>query len=472
MNGNGFKNVFQFLILFFLFSSVVDGLKLTNLIIPVLADSRKSMLLDCQFDVEGEELYSVKWYKTYREFFRYMPQNIPNTMYFPVKGIYLVQRTDCNSQHCKIELDHLKRETSSGLYSCEVTTDYPSFTTILQSRNVTVATLPLEGPKLEGLQDAYYEDDVLEADCTSSPSDPASILTWYINYRQAPADFIIKTKVWLVDGLQAQSKSIRFAISREYLRNDTDIYIVDGLKLTNLIIPALVDTRKSMLLDCQFDMEGEELYSVKWYKGIEEFFRYIPRNIPNTMYFPLTGIHLVQRTVDCDNQHCKIELDHLNRQTSSGLYFCEVTADAPSFTTILQSQNVTVATLSLEGPKLEGLQDAYHEGDVLEVDCILSPSDPASILTWYINYDQAPADFVGETKVWLVDGLHAQSKSIRFAVSPQYLGNATDIDSMQLHCVSTLPDLPAQPQTVTKSIHIILFNYTESDNDYNNLTNF
>ena len=29
-------------------------------------------------------------------------------------------------------------------------------------------------------------------------------------------------------------------------------------------------------LQCIFDMEGEELYSVKWYKAGHEFFRYIP----------------------------------------------------------------------------------------------------------------------------------------------------------------------------------------------------
>ena len=27
---------------------------------------------------------------------------------------------------------------------------------------------------------------------------------------------------------------------------------------------------------CRFDLEGEELYSIKWYKDGDEFYRYIP----------------------------------------------------------------------------------------------------------------------------------------------------------------------------------------------------
>ena len=29
-------------------------------------------------------------------------------------------------------------------------------------------------------------------------------------------------------------------------------------------------------LTCKYDLEGEELYSVKWYKDGNEFYRYIP----------------------------------------------------------------------------------------------------------------------------------------------------------------------------------------------------
>nr|CAH7769113.1 unnamed protein product [Callosobruchus chinensis] len=39
--------------------------------------------------------------------------------------------------------------------------------------------------------------------------------------------------------------------------------------------PPVADPRSDTTLDCQFDMGGEELYAVKWYKDDQEFFRYV-----------------------------------------------------------------------------------------------------------------------------------------------------------------------------------------------------
>ncbi|KAK4887615.1 hypothetical protein RN001_003886 [Aquatica leii] len=240
----------------------------------------------------------------------------------------------------------------------------------------------------------------------------------------------------------------------------THSVIVDGLKLTNLIIPVLADSRKPMQLDCQFDMEGEELSSVMWYKDNAEFFRYTPNTMPNKKVFPVKGVRLVLPNTDCNRQHCKIELDYLSKPTSAGLYSCQITSESPTFSFAHKSQNVTIATLPLEEPKLEGLQDFYSIGDILEANCTSSPSDPASILSWYINGDQVPRDLIGKTKVWVLDGLEAQSTSLRFEINHDYLGNESDI--IQLQCVSTLPDLPILPQRVTKSIRINFINNTSN----------
>nr|CAI5855186.1 unnamed protein product [Callosobruchus analis] len=40
--------------------------------------------------------------------------------------------------------------------------------------------------------------------------------------------------------------------------------------------PSVADPRTDTTLDCQFDMGGEELYAVKWYKDDQEFFRICP----------------------------------------------------------------------------------------------------------------------------------------------------------------------------------------------------
>jgi hypothetical protein len=40
-------------------------------------------------------------------------------------------------------------------------------------------------------------------------------------------------------------------------------------------------------------MEGDSLYSVKWYKGRREFYRYSPKENPAMKTFPIAGVHVV-----------------------------------------------------------------------------------------------------------------------------------------------------------------------------------
>lgn len=44
------------------------------------------------------------------------------------------------------------------------------------------------------------------------------------------------------------------------------------------------------VLGCKFDLDGESLYSVKWYKDGFEFYRYVPRDMPPGQVFPLPGV--------------------------------------------------------------------------------------------------------------------------------------------------------------------------------------
>lgn len=46
----------------------------------------------------------------------------------------------------------------------------------------------------------------------------------------------------------------------------------------------------SARLECHFDLDGEALYSVKWYKDGNEFYRYVPRDMPPAQVFILPGV--------------------------------------------------------------------------------------------------------------------------------------------------------------------------------------
>lgn len=45
-------------------------------------------------------------------------------------------------------------------------------------------------------------------------------------------------------------------------------------------------------LGCKYDLDGDVLYSVKWYKDGNEFYRYVPRDMPPALVFPLNGINV------------------------------------------------------------------------------------------------------------------------------------------------------------------------------------
>jgi hypothetical protein len=68
---------------------------------------------------------------------------------------------------------------------------------------------------------------------------------------------------------------------------------VGGLRNVSVIVPVAVSPGDTVTLECSYVLEGdEELYTVKWYKGRQEFFRYVPKELPHTRVFPLPGVNV------------------------------------------------------------------------------------------------------------------------------------------------------------------------------------
>jgi len=40
-----------------------------------------------------------------------------------------------------------------------------------------------------------------------------------------------------------------------------------GLKVTGLVVPSEVNLGSDVQLECHYDLEGSNLYALKWYKG-------------------------------------------------------------------------------------------------------------------------------------------------------------------------------------------------------------
>lgn len=63
----------------------------------------------------------------------------------------------------------------------------------------------------------------------------------------------------------------------------------------NLRAPEAVRSGESLTLSCTYVLEREKLYSVKFYLGDIEFYRFVPRESPPTRVFRPNGVSIKVR---------------------------------------------------------------------------------------------------------------------------------------------------------------------------------
>lgn len=85
---------------------------------------------------------------------------------------------------------------------------------------------------------------------------------------------------------------IEFALANTFLLFLSLLDFVLTLKDVQVLVPAAVKRGENVNLICQYDLEGDTLYSMKWYKGKREFFRFTPKENPSLQLFPLPGIYV------------------------------------------------------------------------------------------------------------------------------------------------------------------------------------
>ncbi|XP_068630637.1 uncharacterized protein [Battus philenor] len=162
------------------------------------------------------------------------------------------------------------------------------------------------------------------------------------------------------------------------------IYIVTGaiaLRDVQLVAPSAVKLGDTVLLGCKWTLEGNEtLYSVKWYRGRQEFFSYLPKEYPYTRIFAQPGID-----VDVSKSSSQQVVLRDATRALAGRYRCEVSADAPSFHTQVRSAYIHVVELPPEKPSIKAEKGWYASGDSLRAQCSSPPADPPANLTWLLN---------------------------------------------------------------------------------------
>lgn len=68
--------------------------------------------------------------------------------------------------------------------------------------------------------------------------------------------------------------------------------MIDSLSNLSVRIPSYLQKGETADLTCSYNLGGDTLYSVKWYKGRHEFYRYMPHESPRIKTFPVKGMKI------------------------------------------------------------------------------------------------------------------------------------------------------------------------------------
>ena len=85
-----------------------------------------------------------------------------------------------------------------------------------------------------------------------------------------------------------------FPSNFDYIQNISNVYFsgVAPIRLTDTVLPTHAILGEDLILQCSYDMEGDKLYSVKWYRNGKEFYRHIPSDNPTTAVFRQPGLYV------------------------------------------------------------------------------------------------------------------------------------------------------------------------------------
>jgi len=169
----------------------VGTIRITEQSIPSNAIRGEDITLECLYDLQGDSLYSVKWYRNGQEFYRHIPTDRPQTVVFRQAGLIV---DEYKSTETRIVLRNVDL-TTSGKFRCEVSGEAPLFQTATHTNVLIVVDLPDEGPAITGTLPLYNPGETLTANCSSFNSFPSASLNWYINGQVAPKRLLVEYPV-------------------------------------------------------------------------------------------------------------------------------------------------------------------------------------------------------------------------------------------------------------------------------------
>ncbi|XP_071520695.1 uncharacterized protein [Panulirus ornatus] len=164
-----------------------------------------------------------------------------------------------------------------------------------------------------------------------------------------------------------------------------------SLRVSGVLVPSVVVSGSAVQLACNYEHTTDRpdpLYSVKWYRGVNQFYEYIPKRDPPVRVYQLPHIHIDE----LGSSGPTVRLTGVTRATS-GTFRCEVMGDKPYFETDDHAVNMTVVDVPLWGPEVRSRVQGVgvtqgsrvRPGDEVGARCMLGQSDPPADITWTLN---------------------------------------------------------------------------------------
>ncbi|RWS26839.1 hypothetical protein B4U80_03340, partial [Leptotrombidium deliense] len=100
------------------------------------------------------------------------------------------------------------------------------------------------------------------------------------------------------------------------------IRALNTLKISEFKVPDKVNAGDEVQLICVYDLEGDALYTLKWYRDEKEFFRLEPKATPKIQFFNVAGINVDEY----NSNETSVILKNVNNLTS-GTFSCEISAE-------------------------------------------------------------------------------------------------------------------------------------------------
>ncbi|KAG1660625.1 hypothetical protein GQR58_021938 [Nymphon striatum] len=159
--------------------------------------------------------------------------------------------------------------------------------------------------------------------------------------------------------------TISFMVARPYPVNK------EALKILKFHVPPMVPENSDVKLNCIFELNGFQLYSVKWYKDQTEFYSFVPRENPPIQTFRTEGIKV-------DLTRSKIGSVYIRnvKQSSEGTYKCELSGESPYFPLEYKTRIMKVYLAPKHAPIISGYANSYKVGDYVSVNCTSDRSKP------------------------------------------------------------------------------------------------